>query len=498
MLTKLEVNGFKNLRDVKVHLGPFTCISGANGVGKSNLFDAIAFLSALVQMPLMDAALSVRGVAGGHNDIRNLFHRVGDRTTNVMQFGVEMLVPEDGEDGLGQHAKASMTFLRYDLELRYREDAAVRSTGTLEIVSERMVHINRGSAQKHLPFPHERAWRDSVVKGRRTSPYISTENDGGQLLVSLHADSIGGKGGGRPNRVPASTLPRTMLSTVTNAAEHRTLVLAKQEMASWTQLHLEPSALRAPDSFTAPRTIAPNGLHLPATLHALAQDAERQVAGGAAALYARVANRLSELIENVQELHVDVDERRQLFSIVLADRHGTSHVASALSDGTLRFLALTVMEAEPRGRALLCLEEPENGMHPERIPAVIELLGDIAVDPSLPIDAENPLRQAIINTHSPSVVACIDEGALLAAHEVRMRSDTGVDTYVTLRHLSKTWRAKADPSAPQIRLGELIAYLNPMVARESDREIPRGRVGATRVADREELQLRLPLQEVGE
>src|SRR5262249_51806595 len=136
-------------------------------------------------------------------------------------------------------------------------------------------------------------------------------------------------------------------------------------------------------------------------------------------------------------------------------------------------------------RTLLCLEEPENGMHPERVPAVIELLGDIAVEPSLPIDAQNPLRQVIINTHSPSVVACIDEGALLAAHEVRVRNDSGVDTYVTLRHLSKTWRAKVDSNAPQIPLGELVAYLNPLAVGAHSKDVPRGRVGATRVASRE-------------
>ncbi len=46
MPTRLKVKNFKNLIDVDVRFGPFTCIAGANGSGKSNLFDAIQFLTA--------------------------------------------------------------------------------------------------------------------------------------------------------------------------------------------------------------------------------------------------------------------------------------------------------------------------------------------------------------------------------------------------------------------------------------------------------------------
>ncbi|MEO5331893.1 MAG: AAA family ATPase [Magnetococcus sp. YQC-5] len=60
MLTRLKVTGFKNLVDVDVRFGPFTCIAGANGAGKSNLFDAIQFLSALASKTLNEAALSIR------------------------------------------------------------------------------------------------------------------------------------------------------------------------------------------------------------------------------------------------------------------------------------------------------------------------------------------------------------------------------------------------------------------------------------------------------
>ena len=64
MLTRLQIKGFKNLVDVDVRFGPFTCAAGCNGVGKSNLFDAICFLGSLARMPLLEAAQSVRGERG--------------------------------------------------------------------------------------------------------------------------------------------------------------------------------------------------------------------------------------------------------------------------------------------------------------------------------------------------------------------------------------------------------------------------------------------------
>src|SRR5438270_9743893 len=106
MLTRLKVNGFKNLVDVDVRFGPFTCIAGANAVGKSNLFDAIRFLSALANRPLLEAALSVRDEGGRAGDLRRLFHRVGDQYAPSMAFEAEMIVPGVATDDLGQPATA--------------------------------------------------------------------------------------------------------------------------------------------------------------------------------------------------------------------------------------------------------------------------------------------------------------------------------------------------------------------------------------------------------
>src|SRR4051794_1481607 len=113
MLTRLRASGFKNLVDVDISFGPFTCIAGANGVGKSNLLDAILFLSALADRPLLDAALSVRDQGARTGDIRGLFHHVGDHFDDEIRFEAEMIIPEEGTDDLGQQAKASSTFVQY-------------------------------------------------------------------------------------------------------------------------------------------------------------------------------------------------------------------------------------------------------------------------------------------------------------------------------------------------------------------------------------------------
>ena len=79
-------------------------------------------------------------------------------------------------------------------------------------------------------------------------------------------------------------------------------------------------------------------------------------------------------------MRVDPDEKRELLTLYVTGKDRTPHAARSLSDGTLRFLALTVVELDPEAQGLLCLEEPENGIHPQRIPAMLRLLQDIATD----------------------------------------------------------------------------------------------------------------------
>lgn len=493
MLTRLKVNGFKNLVEVDIRFGPFTCIAGVNGVGKSNLFDAIKFLSDLADRPLIDSAMSVRDDSGKASDLRGIFRKFSDAKSTgpsfaeQINFEAEMIIPKEGVDDLGQQATATSTFLRYTLHLAYRRDNALSSGGGLEIIKEELVHINVGKAKEALLFKHAKQWRDSLVSNKRTVEYISTADEAGNRIIKLHQD---GKQGGSPVRRNAKTLPRTVLSS-TNAVENPTALLVRNEMRSWRLLQLEPSALRKPDEFTAPTRLGEDGSHIASTLFHLAQnDATRSGAVGnvdESKVYGQVASRLSELIENVYAVSVERDEKRELLTLELTTLNHVSYPAKALSDGTLRFLALAVMELDPNSQGVICLEEPENGIHPERIPAILRLLKDIAVDVTEPVGTDNPLRQVVINTHSPVVVQQIYDEDLLAAE---LLAGGGV----VFSCLSDTWRA-TDEGASIVPKGKILAYLNPTV-REGDSEELEGAKPyikrARRVVERPDLQPYLP------
>ena len=487
MLTRLQVSGFKNLVDVDVRFGPFTCVIGSNGAGKSNLFDAIRFLNALASHSLMEAATSVRDQDSRTADVRNLFHRVGGRHVERMSFAAEMIVPRKAVDDLGQEAEASITFLRYSLELAYKETGDSPTPGALEIKKEELVHIAQGAAGKHLLFPHKaKDWRKSVVRGQRRVPFfISTEGEGGSRVIKLHQD---GGSSGRPLRRPAANLPRTILSAA-NAAESPTVVAARREMEAWRMLQLEPSALRRPDEFASSMRLGTDGSHLAAALYRLARKSGREGNGplkdeNTARIYGQLANRLLELIDDVRAVSIDRDEKREILTLYVKDGEGTLHPARALSDGTLRFLALAVLEMDPEVQGLLCLEEPENGIHPARIPAILQLLRDIAVDTSEPAGPDNPLRQVIVNTHSPAVLLQVPEDSVVFVKPVEVVDDH--DQFfkeARFHHLPDTWRAKGGDESALVAYGDLLAYLNPVLPKDSREEAAKER----RVVDRDDM-----------
>ena len=70
--------------------------------------------------------------------------------------------------------------------------------------------------------------------------------------------------------------------------------------------------------------------------------------------------------------------------------------ANRLSDGTIRFLCLLAVLLEPNPPALLCIDEPDLGLHPD----LIQVLADLLVQAS-------KRMQIIASTHNERLIDCL-------------------------------------------------------------------------------------------
>lgn len=439
MLTRLQIDGFKNLRSIDLRFGPLTCVAGRNGAGKSNLFDAIGFLSDLASMPLVMAASRVRGTGGRLSGIEAIFGQYGDGERRI-RLVADMIVPRQVSDDFDRTAVATATCLRYSVCLALRSDDSNGDVAdSLRLESECLTALSLEAATDSLKFKPGKAWRSRYLRGpgSRTSPFIST-----------HAGAIklwGDKGGrGRPFAVPAGKSPQTVLAGV-NASTHRTALAVRRELQSWRLLQLEPSALRQPDDYRDDKHMSQTGAHLPNALWRI---------GG----HADLANVLSELVPGVQSVDVKSDDARQLRTLCVTMRDHRPYEASSLSDGTLRFIALALLGLDPQAGGLVCLEEPENGIHPQRITELMQLVTRLSEAIDEDDGDANPSaapRQVIINTHSPLVVEALADDALLMAESLRQNGRE----WVAFKPLRGTWRAEGLPQTGLLSKGELHRYL---------------------------------------
>lgn len=449
MLTRLRVKGFKNLVDVDVRFGQFTCIAGPNGAGKSNLFDAIAFLGDLASVPVMKAASRARGTNGRISDFHSLFYKAPNGAFLPMLFIAEMIVPSKVIDDFDRTAKPTATFLEYTLELRLSETHADLSpSDPIYIEREELRAINSSEAMKHLGFTPDPIWLKKHIfgPGPRRTAFISTdtETNPGQPAIRLFGDQT--KKGGPPFLVPARKSPQTIVSGA-NSSSHPTALAARSELRSWRLLQLEPSALRRFDNFGDDTCITSIGEHLPGALMRIDS-------------YAEVSQRLSQLLPDIVSVNVDADEKRKTKTVLLTMKDKETYSASSLSDGTLRFMALAVLALDPAFGGLLCMEEPENGIHPSRIPQMLNLVRSLSEDIEADSSDSTPqsIRQLIINTHSPLVAAELRDDELLFAETLKLKTKA----FVNFKALPDTWRQNITNAkgAELISRGEILSYLS--------------------------------------
>ncbi|MFH0967905.1 MAG: AAA family ATPase, partial [Methanobacteriota archaeon] len=110
---------------------------------------------------------------------------------------------------------------------------------------------------------------------------------------------------------------------------------------------------------------------------------------------AAVINGLRDFYDTFSDIHFQIEGGTvQIFFT----EQEYSIPCSRLSDGTLRYLCLLAILCDPNPPKLICIEEPELGLHPDVIPKLADLL----------IEASKR-TQLIITTHSDILVDAMSE-----------------------------------------------------------------------------------------
>lgn len=386
MITYIKINGFKSFQNFEMEFTPLTIIAGTNAAGKSNLFDALRLLSRLAEVDRIHTAFREEQ----RGEMRELFTQYDEgECSEVMEFEVEMLVNRKITDAWGAAGFLKYTRLHYELKIRH----FVNENGLddLEVIHESLNTIKHKEDNWVRLIPREvlEDWRPKVVTGKRGIPYIYTEKQDDIPVVIVPQD---GKQGNKRSII-LKHATRTILSSF-DSVDFPHILAAKEEMRSWRFLQLNPDDLRQPTSKkTGEDTISISGKNLAAALYRIKQNDSYTLV--------EISRKLNQFVPSYTEVSVKDDIENKLYVIYLRGEEGKEYSSRVLSEGTLRILTLCILEQDEKHTGLLCFEEPENGIHPFRIKTMVELLKDLSTDF---YDIESPLRQVIVNTHSPILI----------------------------------------------------------------------------------------------
>jgi predicted ATPase len=149
--------------------------------------------------------------------------------------------------------------------------------------------------------------------------------------------------------------------------------------------------------------------------------------------HARYLEFLKQLYEDVDDYEID-EYKDGTLRVYLCEGERRIH-AARLSDGTLRYLMLMAVLCDPEPPPVVCIEEPEMGLHPDLIHVMAKALEFASVR-----------TQVIVTTHSDRLVDCFTH----SPEVIR----------VCEKHEGQTFMEKLDPEKMSVwlddyRLGDL-------------------------------------------
>ncbi len=150
----------------------------------------------------------------------------------------------------------------------------------------------------------------------------------------------------------------------------------------------------------------------------------------------KITEQLTQIYEGVEEVRTQIDGGT--VQILIQEKGLSSPTPlGRVSDGTLRFLFLLTLLNQPELPPLICIEEPESGLHPDVIHTVAELL----------IEASQR-TQLIVTTHSDILVSAVAKADATDAVIICERDSSGT-------HLKRLDSERLKKWLEKYSLGEL-------------------------------------------
>lgn len=336
---------------MELEMAPLSVLIGPNGSGKSNLIDVMGLLRALPT----DLAAVVRERGGAGDWIWQ-----GPRGKPWAEIGIDIKVPA---------SEPLKTLLGHSYELRYHLELVEGSWG-VSVFKERL-----GNTDEKAVFVSRRGYRLSLSSGTDQA-----EAEVGTNEYGVDPD----------DSILAGLKDRRRYPEITHLGE------------SFQQIHLyrewifgRQAPLRSPQKSDLPnRYLLEDASNLGLVLNRLAKDYE---------VKQRVVPLLRELYEGAKDLHIDVESG----SVQVFVQEGSVSVpATRLSDGTLRYLCLLAILCDPSPPPLVCLEEPELGLHPDILPGLARLLREASARCQLIVTTHSDVIVDTLTDTPESIVVC--------------------------------------------------------------------------------------------
>lgn len=377
VLTRIEAYRYKCFLKMAVDVGGYNVIAGPNGSGKTTLLDIPGLIGELIAARrIADPFLYPRDSAGPRAErLSNLVHR---NRGDDFYFAIEARLPAAECRALDPDGR--LTHVRYELRFQVLNDNA------LEVLNEYLFAFDptnnppaRGSGLQGEPeerrktsrhLLRDRSWQSIIHRegGEPAALFEETESRPRQLQYKISASQL----------------------ALANVPADQTLFPASVWLANF---------LRDGTTFFQPtvrdlRRAAPPGTgdkidEAGANIARLAFDLQRDRPERFASWVDHVRTALPRIS------NISVQERQDDRYVYLQARFGDDYdvPASGLSEGTLRFFALTLLPYLDVTPSILVTEEPENGVHPRALEAALLSLQSL-------YDS-----QIWLSTHSPVVLA---------------------------------------------------------------------------------------------